>query len=164
MTILSITGLGLGATLIAVTVSVAQYFDKYYDIAQSISSAGSSVGMVIMPPLMQYLATEYGWRGACLILGGMTGNILVCAMLLRPVNSFSRSAKETDSTNKAQNKGSTETVSTRIATDHENHHEPGDDTDIVLTITAEINQIGVANGKDQVSAVRINEEDDSGDS
>ena len=153
MTILSITGLGLGATFAAVTVFVAIYFDKYYDIAQIISSAGSSVGMVIMPPLTQYLATEYGWRGACLILGGMTGNILVCGMLLRSVNTFSRSANETDSSNREQNICSTETMSTRIAIDHENQQEPGDDTDIVLTITAEINQIGVANGTEEVRAV-----------
>nr|XP_054771729.1 monocarboxylate transporter 14-like [Lytechinus pictus] len=83
-----LAGVGYGSALNAITVCIAEYFTKYYGIAQSITSAGSAVGIVVMPPLTQYLTTEYGWRGAYLVLAGLFANSLVCGMLLRPVSSF----------------------------------------------------------------------------
>ncbi|XP_030837508.1 monocarboxylate transporter 13 isoform X2 [Strongylocentrotus purpuratus] len=85
-----LAGVGYGSTLNAITVCIAEYFTKYYSIAQSIASAGSAVGIILLPPLTQYLVSEYGWKGAYLVLAGLLANSLVCGMLLRPLSSFPR--------------------------------------------------------------------------
>ncbi|XP_071476049.1 monocarboxylate transporter 9-like [Diadema antillarum] len=83
-----LAGSGFGSTLNACTVSLAEYFPENYGFAQSVASGGSSVGIVALPPLTQYLASQYGWRGTYLVLAGLAGNIVVCGMLLRPVGRF----------------------------------------------------------------------------
>lgn len=46
----------------------------------------SSIGLssFAFNPLFQYLVEMYSWRGALLILGGLSFNIVPCGALIRP--------------------------------------------------------------------------------
>ena len=52
--------------------------------------AGSGVGSIIMPPLMIYAIDNYGLEGTLLIMGGISLNICVSAMLFRPAKFYMR--------------------------------------------------------------------------
>ncbi len=79
-----LSGCSLGAEAISVA-ALPLYFDKFYDLANGIAHTGISTGLMLLPPLTQYLLDTYGWRGAFLILGGLNLNLIVCGMLLRPI-------------------------------------------------------------------------------
>jgi len=50
-----------------------------------VAAAGSGVGGFIFPPLVNFLLESYSWRGAFLILGAITLNIVICGSLFRPL-------------------------------------------------------------------------------
>ena len=49
-----------------------------------VSSCGSSLALLVVPPLFQTLISYYQWQGAILILAALVGNISVCGALFRP--------------------------------------------------------------------------------
>lgn len=53
--------------------AVSTPFNSYY----------GSIGTFIYAPLTDYLLSEYGWRGAILILAGNLLNMCVCGALMR---------------------------------------------------------------------------------
>ena len=63
--------------------ALPDYFDRYFDISQSIARFGMAVGVMILPLLTQFLLFIYGWRGSLLILGGLNVHITVSGALLR---------------------------------------------------------------------------------
>lgn len=65
-------------------VIVQHYFKRHRSLAGGISSAGMSLAVFITSPLMQLSINTYGWRGGMIILGAMTLQSLVPAMLLFP--------------------------------------------------------------------------------
>ena len=77
------TGFSYGAEGMALT-ALPDYFDRYFDYSQSIAHSGMAVGIMIMPPLTQFLLFIYGWRGSVLILSGLSAHITVSGALLRP--------------------------------------------------------------------------------
>ncbi|XP_072044967.1 monocarboxylate transporter 13-like [Amphiura filiformis] len=79
-----LTGFSLGAEAINIA-ALPFYFDKFYDLANGLSHAGLSIGLMIIPPLTQLLLDIYGWRGTLLILGGLNSHLVVCGALLRPI-------------------------------------------------------------------------------
>ena len=52
--------------------------------------AGSGVGSIVMPPLMIYAIDNYGLEGTLLIMGGISLNICISAMLFRPAKFYMR--------------------------------------------------------------------------
>ena len=64
---------------------VSRYFDKRYSVANGLAYSGSGVGILVLAPLAQVLITNYGWRGALLIIGGLCFNVTVSGALLRPL-------------------------------------------------------------------------------
>jgi MFS family permease len=46
------------------------YFEKKRGVAQSIMSAGSGIGMIVMSPVVEKILTVYDWRGALKKSGG----------------------------------------------------------------------------------------------
>ncbi|XP_072025017.1 monocarboxylate transporter 11-like [Amphiura filiformis] len=81
---LVVTGTYSGAQLVAFA-TLPRYFDKYFDVANSIAHAGLACGVFVMPLTTQFLLDVYGWRGAMLILGGITAHVVVTGASLRPV-------------------------------------------------------------------------------
>lgn len=89
-----IAGVGLSLCYVAAVVSVAYYFDKRRSFATGISVCGSGIGTFIFPPIIQYLITEYGWRGCTVLLAGIFLNMCVCGALMRDLEWTTHHAKQ----------------------------------------------------------------------
>lgn len=60
-----LTGLSFPPTVYIVT----SYFSKRRGLANGLCISGSALGSIILPPVLRYLLDEFGYRGACLIMG-----------------------------------------------------------------------------------------------
>lgn len=77
-------------------VGVAQYFEKRRSFAMGLAVCGTGFGTFIMAPLNKFLLSEYGWRGALLIVGGFLFNIVVCGAVYRPLEPSAESSNADD--------------------------------------------------------------------
>ncbi|KAK8775128.1 hypothetical protein V5799_031527 [Amblyomma americanum] len=75
-----LAGIAVGGIRLNV-VAVNKYFIKYLATASGLNLAGMSVGGFILPPLLQLLFDQFGFRGALLICGGITLNAVPAALL-----------------------------------------------------------------------------------
>lgn len=102
---------GFGACLacMASALIVGFYFEKLRSLAMSISSIGSSVGIMIMFSINAHIVKIAGWRVIMLLHSGLIGTIYFFAMTFRPVLSL--------------------TVTTTVATDKDTVTDP------TLTVT-----------------------------
>ncbi|XP_076098903.1 monocarboxylate transporter 12-like isoform X2 [Mytilus galloprovincialis] len=91
-------GCGMGLMYLPAIVMVNQYFDKKRGIAQSIMSAGSGIGLMVISPVTEKLLDVYSWRGTLLILAGFFLQLCVaCAMFrtYKVISPQNKNAKET---------------------------------------------------------------------
>ena len=51
----------------------------------AMASSGVGIGTFVFPPIIRWLAVQYGWRGALLLMGGICLQIVVLSALLRPM-------------------------------------------------------------------------------
>lgn len=79
---------------------------------------GSGIGTTIFAPLIEYLLTQYGWRGTTLILAGCFLNLAVCGCLMRDLEwttvrakAKSRERKERRRQHQQQKKSSGDSIS-----------------------------------------------------
>ncbi|XP_038071628.1 monocarboxylate transporter 12-like [Patiria miniata] len=83
----SILALAAGPALSVVNILtralLGRCFTTNYGSVVGIGTAGGAVGMITVGPFTQLLLDTYGWRGALLILGGLTTYLGVCGALLR---------------------------------------------------------------------------------
>ncbi|KAK6195434.1 hypothetical protein SNE40_000866 [Patella caerulea] len=86
---------GIGQSMIVGPglVAVSEYFHKRRALAVSISNSGISLASVTFPVLCRFLLDTYGLRGALLIFTGIELNMLVFAMLIRPLKSPKNQSK-----------------------------------------------------------------------
>lgn len=89
-----IAGVGLSLCYVAAVVIVAYYFDKRRSFATGISVCGSGIGTFIFPPVIQYLISEYGWRGCTVLLAGIFLNMCVCGALMKDLEWTTHRAKQ----------------------------------------------------------------------
>ncbi|XP_037569328.1 monocarboxylate transporter 12 isoform X1 [Dermacentor silvarum] len=75
-------GIFVGGIRLNVVV-INKHFAKYLSSASGLNMAGHSVGGFILPPLLQLLFDQYGFRGALLICGGVSLNAVPAALLCR---------------------------------------------------------------------------------
>ncbi|XP_071499047.1 monocarboxylate transporter 14-like [Diadema antillarum] len=85
-----VSGFFAGALFPANAVALANYFDKNFSTIRGISSGGSGIGIILFPPLVQFLTDVYGWQGSLLIVSAIMGNLVVGGLLLRPVDSWGK--------------------------------------------------------------------------
>ncbi|CAL1679111.1 unnamed protein product [Lasius platythorax] len=78
-------GIGAGLSFPPTVYIVTQYFERLRGVANGLCISGSAIGTIVLPPLLQYLLDCFGYRGAVLIMGGITLNTLVCGLLYHPV-------------------------------------------------------------------------------
>ncbi|XP_076298251.1 monocarboxylate transporter 12 [Lasioglossum baleicum] len=78
-------GIGAGLTFPPTVYIVTAYFEKLRGVANGLCISGSAIGTIVLPPFLQYLLDCFGYRGAVLIMGAITLNTLVCALLYHPV-------------------------------------------------------------------------------
>ncbi|XP_021207168.1 uncharacterized protein LOC114251056 [Bombyx mandarina] len=81
---------GFGCCLINMSSSlvVGFYFEKLRSIALSVTTTGSSIGIMIMFPINSYLVKLGGWRLPTLIHSGLFGLIFYFGMTFRPLLSL----------------------------------------------------------------------------
>ncbi|VDI12056.1 Hypothetical predicted protein [Mytilus galloprovincialis] len=81
-----IAGLGISMPYLNSIVVVAMYFEKKRTLATGISECGAGIGTLIFAPLYEYLIMSYSWRGAVLIIGAISLNIVVCGAVFKPLD------------------------------------------------------------------------------
>jgi len=74
-------GLGMSAGWAPLSATLARWFGAGRGLAMGIMSIGISIGMILFPPFSRYLITIWGWRWSFLILGLLSGSMMVAAAL-----------------------------------------------------------------------------------
>ncbi|XP_048246512.1 monocarboxylate transporter 14-like isoform X3 [Haliotis rufescens] len=77
-------GLGFSLLYMSAVVITNQYFEKRRSLANALGSVGGGLGTLVIPPLLQVMMSEYSWKGALLITGGLVLNCAVFGALFRP--------------------------------------------------------------------------------
>ncbi|XP_035898802.1 uncharacterized protein LOC118506152 [Anopheles stephensi] len=80
-----LVGTGAGLSFPPTVYIVTSYFVKLRGLANGLCISGSALGSIILPPVLRFLLENYGYRGACLIMGGITLNVWVAAIFYEPV-------------------------------------------------------------------------------
>ncbi|XP_029814898.1 monocarboxylate transporter 2-like [Manacus vitellinus] len=80
-------GLGISFSWTPAISIVSHYFSKKRALANAIASAGECAFAFTFGPFFQWLISQYGWKGALLIIGGIQLNICIGGALMRPLAS-----------------------------------------------------------------------------
>ncbi|XP_018569911.1 monocarboxylate transporter 13-like [Anoplophora glabripennis] len=75
-----LVGCGAGLSFPPTVYIVCSYFVRLRGVANGICISGSAFGSILIPPLLRLLLVTYGYRGAVLIMGGITLNVFVAAL------------------------------------------------------------------------------------
>ncbi|XP_056647134.1 monocarboxylate transporter 13 [Diorhabda sublineata] len=75
-----LVGIGAGLSFPPTVYIVCSYFLKLRGVANGICISGSAFGSIIIPPILRILLVTYGYRGAVLLMGGLTLNVFVAAL------------------------------------------------------------------------------------
>lgn len=87
------TGLGFGLIYLPAIVSVSTWFEAKRSLATGIAVCGSGFGTFIFAPLTDHLISNFGWRGALLIIGGIVLNCIIFGAMFRPLPQSDTSQK-----------------------------------------------------------------------
>lgn len=82
---LFLSGLGWALVFTPTVASVMQYFTMRRSLAIGLGFTGVGLASFAFSPLFQYLVEVYAWRGALLVLGGLSFNMIACGALIRPL-------------------------------------------------------------------------------
>ena len=63
---------------------IGYYFRGHLGFANGVMVSGASAGILTIPPLLQFLCTTYGWRGALLVMSAVYVHSIVSGMIFRP--------------------------------------------------------------------------------
>ena len=77
-----IIGLGASTTWGPLAATVSRWFIDRRGLAMGIMSLGISLGIIVCPPLSRSLITQLGWRMSFVLLGLLTGLLIIGASLL----------------------------------------------------------------------------------
>lgn len=80
-----LVGTGAGLAFPPTVYIVTSYFVRLRGLANGLCISGSALGSIILPPVLRVLLEKYGYRGAVLIMGGITLNTWVAAIFYHPV-------------------------------------------------------------------------------
>ncbi|XP_004533942.1 monocarboxylate transporter 13 isoform X2 [Ceratitis capitata] len=80
-----LVGIGAGLSFPPTVYIVTSYFVRLRGLANGLCISGSALGSIILPPVLRWLLETYGYRGAVLIMGGITLNVFVAAIFYEPV-------------------------------------------------------------------------------
>lgn len=61
------------------------YFPDDFATMNGLSLAGGTVAVMVIPLVMEYLNSSYGWRSALALMGAFSLNYVICGALLRPL-------------------------------------------------------------------------------
>lgn len=89
-----LVGTGAGLSFPPTVYIVTSYFVRLRGLANGLCISGSALGSIILPPVLRYLLVNFGYRGACLIMGGITLNVWVAAIFYQPVEKHMKRVKK----------------------------------------------------------------------
>uniref|UniRef100_A0A1Q3FSR7 Putative monocarboxylate transporter n=1 Tax=Culex tarsalis TaxID=7177 RepID=A0A1Q3FSR7_CULTA len=92
-------GFGLGLIQSSTFVAINSYFRNNKGKAVGFALAGTGIGQILMPLLVQYLLDIFSFRGTTLIIGGLAFNGVVGAALLQPVEWHMKHVLDEESNN-----------------------------------------------------------------
>ncbi|XP_055628261.1 monocarboxylate transporter 12-B [Toxorhynchites rutilus septentrionalis] len=95
-------GFGLGLIQSSTFVAINSYFRFNKGKAVGFALAGTGIGQILMPLLVQYLLDLYDFRGTTLIIGGLAFNGVVGSLLLQPVEWHMVHNKDEESANETK--------------------------------------------------------------
>lgn len=78
-------GIGAGLSFPPTVYIVSSYFTNKRGLANGLCISGSALGSIFLPPILRFLLDKYDYRGACLIMGGITLNCFIAALFYDPV-------------------------------------------------------------------------------
>jgi len=52
-------------------VEVNYWFEKHRVIAAGLAGCGAGIGNLVLPPVLDFLIEEFGWRNTCVLLSGL---------------------------------------------------------------------------------------------
>ncbi|KAG7294952.1 hypothetical protein JYU34_003743 [Plutella xylostella] len=87
-------GFGLGFIQNSSFVSINLYFKLKKSRAVGLANVGTGVGQSLMPHVVRYLLDNYGFQGACIILGGLSLNGICGTLLLQPIEWHMKKVEE----------------------------------------------------------------------
>ncbi|TMS02379.1 Monocarboxylate transporter 13 [Larimichthys crocea] len=76
--------LGWGLVFTPMVATVMAHFTRRRTLALGLAFSSIGLSSFAFNPLFQLLVEKYAWRGALLILGGLSLNIVPCGALIRP--------------------------------------------------------------------------------
>ncbi|XP_068443761.1 monocarboxylate transporter 13 isoform X2 [Clinocottus analis] len=79
-----ISGLGWGLVFTPMVATVMANFTRRRSLVLGVGFSSIGLSSFAFNPLFQLLVETYAWRGALLILGGLSLNIVACGALIRP--------------------------------------------------------------------------------
>ncbi|XP_034425097.1 monocarboxylate transporter 13 [Hippoglossus hippoglossus] len=79
-----ISGFGWGLVFTPMVATVVANIERRRALALGLGFSSIGIVSFIFNPLFQFLVETYAWRGALLILGGLSLNIVACGALVRP--------------------------------------------------------------------------------
>lgn len=69
---------------------------KLRGLANGLCISGSALGSIFLPPILRILLDQYGYRGACLIMGAITLNCFIAALFYDDVSKHLKRVKVED--------------------------------------------------------------------
>ena len=73
---------GMSATYITANPTVVKWFVEKRGLALGLAQSGLGIGIILIPPLTGWMISAFGWRQACIILGGAVGIVLFSTAFL----------------------------------------------------------------------------------
>ncbi|XP_061664734.1 monocarboxylate transporter 13 isoform X2 [Syngnathoides biaculeatus] len=89
-----ISGLGWGLVFTPMVATVMASFTRRRTFALGLAFSSIGLASFMFNPLFQFLVETYAWRGALLVLGGLSLNIVPCGALIRSRRRTKGPAKE----------------------------------------------------------------------
>ena len=77
-------GIGIGTVFNCSVTVLDPYFKRYKRTALGLAISGLGAGSFVYPPILTYLEDTYGWRGAILLMAGITAHMMVFSSLFTP--------------------------------------------------------------------------------
>lgn len=96
-------GIGAGLSFPPTVYIVTSYFVRLRGVANGLCISGSALGSIILPPILRILLEYYGYRGAVLLMGGVTLNVWVAALFYDPVQKHMKKVPIVDVLDEQQN-------------------------------------------------------------
>ena len=79
-----IIGIGMSGGFVPLTSTIARWFVSRRGLMTGIALSGGGVGTLIMPPIANWLITNYGWHTSYIVIGGIAlVSVILAAQLLR---------------------------------------------------------------------------------